>query len=278
MRLLFCGDIVGQPGRAAVGRHLPRLRESLELDCVIANGENSAHGFGITGKICEELFDYGVDMITGGNHSFDNAEIFKHADSEERLLRPDNLNGAPPGKGHGVFETPTGARVLVINILCRLFMDNYNNPFESLERLAPQMSPADAGFDAVVVDVHGEASSEKAAIGHVLDGRATLVVGTHTHVPTADARILEGGTAFQTDAGMCGDYDSVIGMEKEAAVGRMLGALPKPRLGPAEGVGALCGVFVETDPATGLARRVEPVRVGGGLQESWPVVNREAAE
>ena len=278
MRLLFCGDIVGQSGRAALRRHVPRLRESLDLDCVIANGENAAHGFGITGKICEELFDIGVDMITGGNHSFDNTEIFKHADVEDRLLRPDNLNGAPPGKGHGVFETSDGKLVLVVNVLCRLFMDNYNNPFESLERLTPQTSPVEAGFDAVLVDVHGEASSEKAAIGHVLDGRATLVVGTHTHVPTADARILEGGTGFMTDAGMCGDYDSVIGMDKEAAVGRMLGALPKPRLAPAEGTGALCGVFVETDPATGLARRIEPVRVGGALQENWPVVNREAAE
>lgn len=270
MRLLFCGDVVGQSGRDAVLRYVPRLRKDYALDFVTVNGENSAHGFGITGKICDAFFDAGVDVVTGGNHSFDNAEIFNHLDTETRLLRPDNLNGSPPGKGHGVYETATGLRILVVNVLCRLFMDLYGNPFESLDRLVPTMTPFDAGFDAVLVDVHGEATSEKAVIGYTLDGRASLVVGSHTHVPTADQRIFDGGTAFMTDAGMCGDYDSVLGMQKEAAIGRMLGETPRPRLSPADGEGGLCGVIVETDPKTGLALRVEPVRLGGRLAEIRP--------
>ena len=269
MRFLFCGDIVAKAGRRVVTDNVPRLREQLDLDLVVVNGENSAHGFGITGKICDELFGAGVDVITGGNHSWDNAEILGRADDEPRLLRPDNFQAGTPGKGAGVYETAKGHRVLVANILGRLFMDMYDNPFESLERLVPDRAPVEAGFDAVIVDVHAEATSEKTAIGHILDGRVSLVVGTHTHIPTADARILPGGTGYQTDAGMCGDYDSVIGMDKEASTARFLGSLPKPRMTPAEGEGTLCGVVVDTDPATGLASRIQPLRIGGGLQVAW---------
>ena len=269
MRFLFCGDIVAKSGRQAVTQNVPRLREQLGLDFVVANGENAAHGFGITGKICDELFDAGVDAITGGNHSWDNADILSRADDEPRLLRPDNFQAGTPGKGVGVFETASGGRVLVVNILGRLFMDLYDNPFESLERHIPDTAPAEAGFDAVIVDVHAEATSEKTAVGHILDGRASLVVGTHTHIPTADTRILPGGTGYQTDAGMCGDYDSVIGMDKYASTARFLGSLPKPRMTPAEGEGTLCGVVVDTDPKTGLAARVQALRVGGHLQTAW---------
>ena len=271
MKILFCGDIVGKAGRAVVLNNVPRLRQQLNLDFVIANGENAAHGFGINRKICDELFDCGVDVITGGNHSWDQAEAATFIDDEPRLLRPENFPGHYPGRGRGVFTTTSGYRVLVVNVLCRLFMDLYDNPFPVLDRLVEDATPGDAGFDAVVVDVHGEATSEKTIVGHVLDGRASLVVGTHTHVPTADVRILTGGTGFQTDAGMCGDYDSVIGMDKTAAVGRMLGEIPKPRLQPAEGEATLCGVVVETDPKTGLASSILPIRVGGALSKAWPI-------
>lgn len=270
MKVLFLGDIVGRAGRAVVTGNVPRLRKQLSLDFVIANGENAAHGFGINRKICDELFEAGVDVITGGNHSWDQVEAASFIDEEPRLLRPENFQGHHPGRGHGVFSTASGLRVLVVNVLCRLFMDLYDNPFPVLERLVADANPSDAGFDAVIVDVHGEASSEKTIIGHVLDGRASLVVGTHTHVPTADARILAGGTGYQTDAGMCGDYDSVIGMDKTAAVGRMLGEIPRPRLEPADGEATLCGVVVETDPKTGLAETIRPVRIGGALSTAWP--------
>ncbi len=269
MRLLFCGDIVGRAGRRAVTENIPRLRDQLALDFVVVNGENAAHGFGITPKICDELYECGVDAITGGNHSWDNPEILSRSD-DPNLLRPDNFQAGTPGHGNGVFETVKGYRVLVVNVLCRLFMDMYDNPFDSLERLVPAHGPSESGFDAVIVDVHGEATSEKTAIGHLLDGRASLVVGTHTHIPTADARVLPGGTGYQTDAGMCGDYDSVIGMDKDAALGRFLGTLPKPRMSPADGIGTLCGVMVDTDRATGLASRIQQVRVGGQLSGAWP--------
>ncbi|MEQ9490751.1 MAG: TIGR00282 family metallophosphoesterase [Alphaproteobacteria bacterium] len=270
MKVLFLGDIVGRAGRAVVTGNVPRLRKQLSLDFVIANGENAAHGFGINRKICDELFDAGIDVITGGNHSWDQIEAAAFIDEEPRLLRPENFQGDHPGRGHGVFTTASGLRVLIVNVLCRLFMDLYDNPFPVLDRLVADANPSDAGFDAVIVDVHGEASSEKAIIGHVLDGRASLVVGTHTHVPTADARILAGGTGFQTDAGMCGDYDSVIGMDKAAAVGRMLGEIPRPRLSPADGEATLCGVVVETEPKTGLAKSILPIRIGGALSTAWP--------
>lgn len=272
MRFLFCGDIVGKAGRDVVVQNVPRLRDQLNLDFVVANGENAAHGFGITGKICDELFDSGVDVITGGNHSWDNIDILSRADEEPRLLRPDNFQPGMPGRGVGVYETAKGMRVLIVNVLGRLFMDMYDNPFTSLEKHVPGGMPMDAGFDAVIVDVHAETTSEKNAIGHVLDGRASLVVGTHTHIPTSDTRILPGGTGYQTDAGMCGDYDSVIGMDKGSSVARFLGEVPKPRMAPADGEGTLCGVVVDTDPATGLADRIQPIRLGGDLQVAWPSV------
>lgn len=270
MKLLFLGDIVGRAGREAVTAEVPRLRDQLGLDFVVANGENAAHGFGISPKICEELFDAGVDVITGGNHSWDRSEILAFIDAEPRLLRPANYPAGTPGRGVGVFESRAGQRVLVVNVMCRLFMETLDNPFDALERALPGGTPAESGFDCVLVDMHGEATSEKYGIGHFCDGRASLVVGTHTHVPTADAHVLEHGTGYQTDAGMCGDYDSVIGMLKENSLDRFLNRLPKPRMQPAEGDATLCGTVVETDPQTGLARRVQPVRIGGRLAAAWP--------
>ena len=268
MKLLFIGDVVGRSGREAVTRHLGGLRQRLGLDFVVANGENVAHGFGITAATARELYDAGVDCITTGNHVWDQREIIAHIDGDARLLRPLNFPKGTPGRGIGVF-TVDRARIVVINVMTRLFMDALDDPFAALEAVLAQQRLG-AGVDALIVDVHGEATSEKMALGHFCDGRASFVVGSHSHVPTADAQILPGGTAYQTDAGMCGDYDSVIGMKKEAAIARFVRKMPGERLSPAEGEGTLCAVFCELDPATGRARRVAPVRVGGRLIPALP--------
>lgn len=269
MRILFLGDIVGRAARLAVAQQVPVLRERLGLDFVIVNGENAAHGFGITPKIAEELFDAGVDCLTTGNHVWDQREIIAAIDGEARLVRPANFPAGTPGRGATILQASDGGRVLVINLMARLFMDPLDDPFTTADRLLDGLEmPREV--DAIVVDFHGEATSEKMALGHYLDGRVSLVVGTHTHVPTADLQILPGGTAYQSDAGMCGDYDSVIGMTKDAPIGRFLKKVPSERLTPAEGPPTLCGVVIETDPATGLCRRAEPLRIGGRLTPTLP--------
>jgi len=270
MRILFCGDVVGRAGRDAISAHLPMLRQRLKTDFVIVNGENAAHGFGMTEKTCAEIFAAGVDVITGGNHTWDKAEIIPHMDRNPRLLRPGNFPKATPGRGSGIYTDGAGRKIKVINIMTRLFMELLDDPFATLEAELTPGNPKKSGFDAVIVDVHGEATSEKMALGHLADGRASLVVGTHTHVPTADCFILNGGTGYQTDAGMCGDYDSVIGMQKEASINNFLRRFPRDRLKPAEGEATLCGVFVETDSQTGLAAMVSPVRYGGRLPAQLP--------
>ncbi len=269
MRLLFCGDIVGRPGRAAVVDHLAGLRKRLALDFVVANGENAAGGFGITGKICQELFEAGVDAITGGNHIWDQREVLSYIDGEPRLLRPQNYPASTPGRGSGLFTAPKGRKVLVVSVMGRLFMDALDDPFACVERELAKHRLG-VGAQAIILDVHAEATSEKMAMGHAVDGRVSLCVGTHTHVPTADTMILPGGTAYQSDAGMCGDYDSVIGMDKAVPIARFTRKLPTERLSVARGEGTLCAVFVETDDKTGLALRAEPVRVGGRLTETLP--------
>ncbi len=269
MRLLFCGDIVGRPGRDAVLARLPGLREQLKLDFVIANGENAAAGFGITEKICRQLFEAGVDVISGGNHSWDQREVMGYISNERRLLRPLNYPAGTPGRGAGVFETKRGKKVLVINVMGQLFMEDLDDPFAALTAQLAQYRLG-ATVDAVVVDFHAEATSEKMAAGHFLDGKVSLFVGTHTHVPTADAMILPGGTAYQSDAGMCGDYDSVIGMDKAVPVERFVKKVRGDRLSVAGGEGTLCGVFVETKEPTGLAERIVPLRLGPRLAESLP--------
>ena len=269
MRLLFCGDIVGRPGRAAVVDHLAGLRKRLALDFVVANGENAAGGFGITGKICQELFEAGVDAITGGNHMWDQRETLSYIDGEPRLLRPQNYPASTPGRGSGLFTAPKGRKVLVVSVMGRLFMDALDDPFACVERELAKHRLG-VGAQAIILDVHAEATSEKMAMGHAMDGRVSLCVGTHTHVPTADTMILPGGTAYQSDAGMCGDYDSVIGMDKAVPIARFTRKLPTERLSVARGEGTLCAVFVETDDKTGLALRAEPLRVGGRLTETLP--------
>jgi len=264
MRLLFCGDLVGRSGRQALFDHLPSLRERLAVDFVIANGENAAGGFGITKKICQEILAAGVDVISGGNHSWDQREALGFIDGEPRLLRPQNYPDGTPGRGSGVFAAPRGRKVMVLNVMGRLFMDPLDDPFACVGRALARQRLGGT-VDVIVLDFHAEATSEKMAMGHFVDGRVSLCVGTHTHVPTADTMILPGGTAYQTDTGMCGDYDSVIGMDKAVPVARFTRKLPTERLSPASGEGTLCAVYVETDDATGLARRIEPVRAGGRL-------------
>ncbi len=270
MKLLFCGDIVGSSGRAAVTERLPDLRRDLELDFVVANGENAAGGFGITASIADDLLDAGVDVITSGNHIWDQREVVTYLAREPRLLRPINYPPAStPGTGVGVYKSQIGHSVVVVNVMGRLFMDPLDDPFIAIDA-ALDGHELGAGVDAIVVDVHAETTSEKQAIGHFLDGRASLVVGTHTHTPTADTRVLSGGTAYQTDAGMCGDYDSVIGSDKGMWVQKFRSKMPVGRITPSKGTGTLCGVVVETDPATGLAKKAEPIILGGGLAERRP--------
>jgi metallophosphoesterase (TIGR00282 family) len=272
MRLLFCGDVVGRSGRDVVKAELPALRRALALDFVVVNGENAAHGFGITEDICKELFEAGADAITGGNHTWDRAEIIPIMESERRLLRPVNYPPGTPGRGIGEYEIKRNRRVRVVNVMTRLFMELLDDPFAALLQALPPGTPKSAGYDALIVDVHGEATSEKMALAHLADGHASLLVGTHTHVPTADARVLKGGTAYHTDAGMCGDYDSVIGMNAEGSIRNFQRKFPRERLTPADGPGTLCGTYVETDERTGLATRVEPVRIGGSLPPAMPAV------
>lgn len=269
MRLLYCGDIVGRAGRDAVVAALPEMRRRLAVDFVVVNGENAAHGFGITGKICQELYAAGADVVTTGNHAWDQREIIGYIDGDPRLLRPLNYPRGTPGRGAAVFDAPRGRKVLVMQVMGRLFMDPLDDPFAAVEGQFAKYRLG-AGIDAVIVDVHCEASSEKMALGHYCDGRASLVVGSHSHVPTADAHLLPNGTAYQTDAGMCGDYDSVIGMKKDAAISRFVRKMPGEKLTPADGEGTVCAVLVETDDATGLARRISPVRLGGCLAPHWP--------
>jgi metallophosphoesterase (TIGR00282 family) len=269
MNLLFLGDIVGKPGRDVVHAELPRLKQSLKLDFVIANGENAAGGFGLTRAIAEEFFAIGIDVISTGNHWADQKEILTYIDSEDRILRPANYPKGTPGHGANLYQTPQGS-VLVVNVMGRVFMDALDDPFAAVERELSACALGE-GADAIVVDIHAEATSEKMAMGHFCDGRASLVVGTHSHVPTADAQVLPGGTAFQADAGACADYDSVIGMEKTEPVQRFVRKMATQRFTPATGPATLCGVFVQTS-AKGLATRIDPIRLGGRLKQALPEV------
>ncbi len=269
MRFLFLGDIVGRPGREALARELPGLRRALALDFVVANVENAAAGFGVTRKIAQEILSSGVDVMTGGNHSWDQREALSFIEEEPRLLRPANFPVGTPGRGIAAFQTANGKKVLIVNVLGRLFMEALDDPFHCVDK-ALSGYRLGATVDAIIVDVHAEATSEKMAMGHFADGRVSLVVGTHTHVPTADTMILPGGTAYQTDAGMCGAYDSVIGMDKAVPLARFTKRLPTERMSVATGPGSLCGVLVESDPRSGLARSVEPVRIGGSIHQADP--------
>lgn len=269
MRFLYCGDVVGRGGRAAVTGLVPELRRRLALDFVVVNGENAAGGFGITGRICEEFRAAGVDAITLGNHAWDQKETLDYIDGDARLLRPANYPAGTPGRGVAAFPLPDGRRFGIVHVMGRVFMDPLDDPFAAVGAALDRLRLG-AGVAALLVDIHGEATSEKMAMGHFCDGRASLVCGTHSHVPTADAQILPGGTAYQTDAGMCGDYNSVIGMDKAEPLNRFTRKIPGGRFEPAGGPATLCGVVVETDDRTGLALRVAPLRLGPRLAPAWP--------
>ena len=269
MRILFVGDVVGRAGRSAVSDHLPGLIRDWALDLVIVNGENAAGGFGITEAIYQELVDAGADAVTLGNHSWDQREALVFIERAPRLVRPANYPPGTPGRGAALVEAKNGARALVVNVLGRVFMTPFDDPFAAIGRELGAC-PLREAADAIVVDVHCEASSEKQGLGHFCDGRASLVVGTHTHVPTADHQILPGGTAYMTDAGMTGDYDSIIGMQKDEPLRRFQSGIPSARFEPAMGEATLSGVAVETDDATGLAVKIAPLRIGGRLSPARP--------
>ncbi len=271
MRILFLGDVVGRSGRIALCRELPRLMDRYATDFVIVNGENAAGGFGITEAICQDFLDAGADVITTGNHIWDQREALVFIDRHPQLLRPANFPPGTPGRGAGIFEAANGANVMVINIMGRIFMNALDCPLQAIERELAE-SELKSKADAIVIDIHAEASSEKQVVGHLVDGRASAVIGTHTHVPTADEHILPGGTAFITDVGMCGDYLSVIGMRKEEPLQRMQSMIPNGRFEPAMGQATICGVLIDVHDRTGLATDIQPLRIGGALRTVEPAI------
>jgi len=270
MKILFLGDVMGRSGRAAVAERLPRLRDDWRLDFVVVNGENASNGAGLTGAHAKALLDAGADCVTLGDHAFDQKDMMQFIEVEPRVLRPLNYSKAAPGKGARVYEARGGRKVLVAQVLGQVFMKRpFDDPFSAIEPVL-KAHPMGGLVNASLVDMHCEATSEKMAMGHWCDGRASVVVGTHTHVPTADAMVLPGGTGYLTDAGMCGDYDSVIGMDKAEPLRRFITGMPKERFSPAKGPATLSGLYVETDDKTGKAARVVMVREGGLLQSSAP--------
>jgi 2',3'-cyclic-nucleotide 2'-phosphodiesterase len=269
VRILFIGDIVGRSGRAIVVERLPGLVRDWKLDFVAINGENAAGGFGITEAIYQDLIGAGADAVTLGNHAWDQKEALVFIERAPRLIRPVNYPKGTPGRGAALLDARNGARVLVVNAMGRIFMEPLDDPFAALEREIAAC-PLKVAADAILVDIHAEASSEKQAMAFFLDGKVSLVIGTHTHVPTADHQILPGGTAYMTDVGMTGDYDSCIGMAKEEPLSRFLRRIPSAKFEPALGPATLCGLAIETDDATGLAYRVAPVRLGARLEEARP--------
>ena len=264
MKIFFLGDIVGKSGMLAVIKNLKDILKKKKIDFVVVNGENAAdQGVGITEAISNDLFNSGVDVITTGNHVWDQKETIKHIEKEPRLLRPENLTSNSPGKGFGIYESKNGFKVGVLNLMGNIFMKKCDDVFESA-KIFKNKYKLKEDYDFLIVDFHGEITSEKMAMGHFFDGKATLVVGTHTHVPTNDVRILINGTAYQTDAGMCGDYDSVIGMNKTNSLNRFLKKASIKHF-PAEGNATLCGLIVECNTSNGLADKVEPFIYGGEL-------------
>lgn len=270
MKLLFLGDVMGRGGRRAVAERLPRLRADWGLDFVVVNGENATGGIGLSGEHAQGLLDAGADCVTLGDHAFDQKDMLRAVEGEPRIIRPLNFAKGAPGRGARVFSDARGRKVLVAQVLGQVFMKRpFDDPFSALDA-SLRAHVLGGAVQAAVVDIHCEATSEKMGMGHFCDGRASLAVGTHTHVPTADAQILPGGTAYLTDAGMCGDYLSVIGMEKDEPLRRFVTGMSKGRFTPAMAEVTLSGVYVETDDRTGRATRVEMVRQGGRLPPAGP--------
>lgn len=260
MKILYCGDVVGRPGRDVIMKNAEALREKYRLDALIVNGENAAHGFGLTPAICRDFFSVGVDVITTGNHVFDQREIIPLLDSEKRIIRPLNYPVGTIGQGYALIELLNGKKILVTQVMGRVFMEALDCPVRALESILSKYTLG-VNVDAILVDVHAEATSEKISFAHYFDGKVSAVLGTHTHVPTADECILKKGTAFQCDVGMCGDYNSVLGFEEETPIARLIKKYPSDRLIPSKGEGTLCATFVETDDKTGLAKSIERIKV-----------------
>ena len=266
MRIFFLGDVVGKSGCLAVTENLPDLIKKKKIDFVIINGENAAdQGVGITEKICNDLFNSGADAITTGNHVWDQKEALNYIDKENRLLRPENLIQSSPGKGFEIFKTKNNFKIGVLNLMGNIFMKKCDDVFETSNEFIKKNNLKE-DYDFLVVDFHGEITSEKMAIGHFFDGKATLVVGTHTHVPTSDHRIMEKGTAYQTDIGMCGDYNSVIGMNRENSLKKFFNDPSAIKHFPALGKGTISGLLVCANDETGLADKVEPIILGESLE------------
>ena len=267
MRILFLGDVVGNSGCSKLVEDLPSQKKQRKIDFVIVNGENADEsGVGLTQKICQKFFSSGVDVITSGNHIWDQKDIMQFIENEKRILRPENFFEPSPGKGFEIFTTENNFKIGVLNLIGNVFMKKSNDVFETANKFINKFKLKE-DFDFLVVDFHGEITSEKNAIGHYFDGKASLVVGTHTHIPTNDARILQNGTAYQTDAGMCGDYDSVIGMNKNNSLNRFMKKDSLKHF-PANGDSTLCGVIVECNMQTGLADKVESYIFGEQLKNS----------
>jgi metallophosphoesterase (TIGR00282 family) len=264
--IIFFGDVVGRAGREALAKHLPKVKSEFNPEFIIVNGENAAAGFGITPSICEQFFSLGVDVITTGNHVWDQREIFSFASHNQKVLRPLNYPPGTPGQGQCIYESSSGLKIGVANLMARLFMDPLDDPFFHAKHIR-ELNPLMNGCNAFVLDFHGEATSEKMSMGHYLDGYVTAVLGTHTHIPTADHRVLKHGTGYMSDVGMCGDYDSVVGMDKEIAMSRFITKMPN-RLRTADGEGTLCGVVISVSRETGLSVKLTPIRRGANLENS----------
>jgi len=270
MKILFLGDVMGRAGRTAISQQLPQLRDDWKLDFVVVNGENATNGMGLSADHARLILDAGADVVTLGDHAFDQKDMLTFIEKEPRVLRPLNYSKNAPGAGARVYEATRGRKVLVTQALGQVFMKRpFDDPFSALDAVLRQY-PIGGQVQASLVDMHCEATSEKMATGHFCDGRASIVVGTHTHVPTGDAMILPGGTAYQSDAGMCGDYNSVIGMDKTEPLRRFITGMPKERFTPAAGDATLSGLYVETDDTTGKATKVAMVRQGGRLSPCGP--------
>ena len=267
MKILFLGDVVGISGRSMILKNLLLEIKNKKIDFVVVNGENAADsGVGLTEEICKDFFNCGTDVITTGNHVWDQKETISHIEKENRLLRPKNLFEPSPGKGFEIFTAKNEMKVGVLNLMGNVFMKKSEDVFETAEKFL-QKYKLKEHYDFLIVDFHGETTSEKVAMGHFFDGKATLVIGTHTHIPTNDARVLKGGTAYQTDAGMCGDYNSVIGMNKENSINRFLKKKSIKHF-PAIGEASLSGVIVDCDIETGLAKNIVNFIYGGELKNS----------
>jgi metallophosphoesterase (TIGR00282 family) len=266
MKILYCGDVVGRSGRDALKMYIPQIKAAHNLDIIVINGENAAHGFGITPGICNDLYELGVNVITLGNHSFDNKEIIKIIDQDTRVIRPVNGPSKWPGRGFTFINLPNNKQFMVVNVLGQMFMSPLlNDPFEAIDNLLKKY-PMGGMISGILIDMHAEASSEKMGMGHFCDGRVSMVVGSHTHIPTADAHILEHKTGYITDAGMCGDYNSMIGMNKSEPIYRFTNKMQSGnKMTPADGPGTICGVIADIDDQTGLCNAIFPVRLGAHL-------------